>query len=253
MYKELLLFPETLKGQVIYPDVARKMVAQACDQLPIDPAIFGRDAHGKPLTGRMGDDRKGEGFGEPPAIVFDGGKGFIRLYGVGRRGSAVLTEQAMVVYLALCKHLGGPIRMEFNEGITALQMSKPILYSMRRMVITKNPAKLSHFFRVSAMERSEEIKQEILRGLIGSARWHDQADDEAGADGVPLEARIPSETSLLLDVLEGESVPIEIKPGVPGAAFKNLTFCTNLDLTGPWSVGKLRSRGYGLIRRRIER
>jgi hypothetical protein len=102
---------------------------------------------------------------------------------------------------------------------------------------------------VQAIERATDIQNEVVRGLISTARWIDE--DLGGAS--MLEGNIPTNNSLFFDVLEGESVPVEIKPGIPAAAFKNLTFCMNLELTGPWAVGKLRSRGYGLIRRRIER
>ena len=249
MYKELLLFPEKLKGQSIYPDVARKIVAEACNGVSINPAIFARDAQGKTLQGRYGDDRQGEGMGVPSSIVFDGGLGFIRLYGIGQSGSDLLSDQAMLLITALSKHFGGPFRMEFKEGNCSLKMSQPFMYTIRRLVMAKKAYQLDHFFGVSAVDRAAEVKKEILRGLVSTARWLDE--DLEGQS--MLESQIPHEDSILLDVLEGESVPVEIKRGIPAAAFKNVTFCTNLDISGPWSVGKMRSRGYGLVRRRIER
>ncbi|MDO8728578.1 MAG: hypothetical protein Q7K26_01655 [bacterium] len=249
MYKELLLFPEVLKGQQIYPEDARSLVAKACDGRSIDPAIFARGPDGKTLQGRYGDDRKGEGFGLPPSIIFDGGNGFIRIYGIGKSGTDLLAEHTASIVTALSKHLGGPYRMEFKHGDCELQMSEPILYSIRKLIVSKKPAKLSHFFGVTAQERAPEIKKEILNGLISMARW---LDEDLGTPHL-LEHGIPSDDSLILDILEGESVPIPIKPGIPAAAFKNITFCTNISLNGPWMAGKLRSRGYGLIRRRIER
>lgn len=247
MYKELLLFPEQLKGQTIYPDMARKIVALACNGLPVNPAIFARDEQGKTLQGRFGDDRKGEGFGIPSPIVFDGGLGFIRIYGIGKTGSDLLTDQAMTLVAALSKHFNSPFRMEFKQGDCSLKMSQPFMYGIRRLVVAKKSHQLNHFFGVSATERASEIKKEILRGLISTARW---LDKDLGGQSM-LESQIPSENSIILDVLEGESVPVEIKPGIPAAAFKNVVFCTNLDINGPWSVGKMRSRGYGLVRRRI--
>lgn len=249
MYKELLLFPDKLREQVVYPDVARKIVAQACDGHEIDPAIFARDAQGKTLQGRYGDDRKGEGFGLPPAIIFDGGMGFIRLYGIGATGTSLLSSQAMSLVSALSNHFGGPLRMEYKEGNCDLKPSKPILYSVRRLVMAKKPSQLERFWKTNAVDRCAEVRKELLSGLISQSRW---LDNELGGES-NLEGRIPADDALLLDILEGESVPVEIKPGVSGMAYKNLTFCTNLELSGPWLAGKLRSRGYGMIRRRIER
>lgn len=249
MYNEILLFPEKLRGQPIYPDIARKIVGEACDGCNIDPAIFCHDAQGKTLQGRYGDDRKGEGFGIPPAIIFDGGTGFIRIFGIGQSGSDLLADQAMPMVSALNKHFGGAFRMEMKQGDMTLSASEPRIYNMRHLVVAKKAHQIAQFRDKSVAERSEEIKKEILNGLLSCARFLD--DDIGGAS--MLEGQIPSHESLTLDILEGTPMPVFTKPGIPAAAYKNLVFCTNLKLSGPWTAGKLRSRGYGLIRQRIER
>ena len=125
------------------------------------------------------------------------------------------------------------------------------MYAMRRIVLGKKPHQYRKYFGKTAEECSADIRREILRGIVATARW---LDADVGHDASALlERRIPPEEFLMLDILEGQEVPIEIKNGIRGNAFKNVVFCTNLQLDGPWAAGKLRSRGYGLIRRRIDR
>jgi hypothetical protein len=215
--------------------------------------VFARDAEGKTINERYPDasGHRGQFLPAPCPIAFDGGKGFVRLYGIGKVGSNLLIDQAGALVMAMSKHFAGPIRMELKEGDCTLKMSEPIMYTVRRLVVAKSPARANHFWNTQATERADDIRREIVRGLLGQARWIDEglADTEPNC----IEHAIPSEDSLMFDVLEGQSVPVEIKPGISGMAYKNVIFCTNLDLSGPWSAGKLRSRGYGLIRRYVER
>ncbi|OLP04533.1 hypothetical protein [Rhodoferax antarcticus] len=247
MYNEILFFPESLRGQQIYPDVARKMLAAACDGLAIHPGIFNRDEAGKLITSHYGHQNDGEGFGVPPKIVFDGGTGFIRIFGLGKSGVDLLNDNSHILMAAMRKHCGGAFRMEMKHGDMTLAASEPIMYGIRRLVVEKNAKAAGHYFHVQAVEREEEIKKVILTGLISCARY---LDDESKGES-HFESHIPSEDSLILDILEGDATPIDIKPGIRAAGFKNVTFCTNLDLSGPWCTGKLRSRGYGIIRKRI--
>ena len=235
MYKEILLFPSYSVGQIIYPDMARKLVALACNGLAIDPAIFNRDANGKTLQGA------------PPKIIFDGGNGFIRIYGIGKSGSDLLTSQAMNILSGLSDHFNSPVRLEVRTGEMSLKQSAPSIYTAHRLVMSKKPKKVGQLWNQTIAQSEKEIKEEILTGLLSYAQY---LDDDSGGESM-LEGRIPKQDSFFLDILEGEFTPIEIIPGISAAGFKNLTFATDLELNGPWAVGKLRSRGHGLIRRRI--
>ena len=278
MYTELLFFPHQMREEKIYPEDARKIVAKACDGITIHPGMFARDANGKPLQTRVGDDRQPQGGGAAPSpIVFDAGTGFIRLYGLGKSGVEILNESAMTLMSALQKSIG-LCRMEVREGDLTVKMGQPTMYVMRRLVMSKktrgNPDKessrdrsrnrinhadryssktpyIQDYFGKSATDCEEAIRLEIMRSIATTAQWMDEELENFGQDTLLGQLPLHKDSTWDLDVLEGESVPIEIKPGIKAAAFKNVTFCTNLEMDGPWAAGKLRSRGYGLIRRRI--
>ena len=66
-----------------------------------------------------------------------------------------------------------------------------------------------------------------------------------------LKDEIPDEGTLGFSIFDGESCPILINERNFAAGYQQLTFSMNLELTGPWLVGQLRSRGYGQVRKVI--
>lgn len=241
MYTELL-FRKKGSGR-IHAEDARKLVASACDGFPVDPRVFNRGDDQKTIGLRYGDDRNGEGFGVPPRIVFDGGLDFLRIYGIGKQGSLLVDEAMPILFAALYRQ--GFIGADRKDGQMSLSsdMERMRLYSIRRLVVAKRPDACAGFVRKPVQDVSEIVSGIILRGLTGMARM---LDEELAADGHPR--RYEAEIPYRIDVLEGEPVPIPIKSGVLAAAYKNMVIAMPTKLSGPWSAGMLRSRGYGFVR-----
>lgn len=228
----------------IYPDQARKLVAAACDGIDIDPAIFNRDASGKTISGTYGAEQDGEGFGIPPRIVFDGGRGYIRIYGLGHQGVKLLQSEAVKLFSALYKQ--GFIGFEEKSGDLGIeyQGDNTPLYSIRCLVVARKPGACKPFVKTGLEgEVAQKVGEIILRGMTGMARMLDE-ETEKSSETPKLESLIPNH----VDLLEGDPFPILIKPGIWGAAYKDVLLTFPCKLTGPWHTGLLRSRGYGHIR-----
>lgn len=226
----------------IFPDQARKLVAAACNGTGVDPAIFNRDCNGRTLSDTYGDSRQGEGYGIPPRIMFDGGCGFIRMYGVGRAGAELLQEQAPALFTALYKQ--GFMGFDTKSGDMTIEYKADApLYSIRTLVVAKKPGACKPFIKADLLDVEDAVGEVILRGMTGVARMLDldlQAIDQAPR----FEREIPHSITLL----EGTPYPIPVTDGITAAGFKNVLFSLPYKITGPWSTGLLRSRGYGLIR-----
>lgn len=235
MYLEVIFRPQGLAGQRIWPDQARKLVAKACDGLDLAPALFNRGPNGKTLQGRYGDDRDGDGMGMPPAIVFDGGRGFIRLYGLGERGQALLGEAAPTLLRGLIRAQGAT-SFDMKAGACELEYKGyGVLHRIHLLVVSKKPGVIPRE-PATAEASSAAIRREITRGLIAQARWL----------GGSLEGQVPLDEDI--DIVEGEPCPVPIQDGIFAAAFKNVVFAMPVMAKGPWLAGHLRSRGYGMIR-----
>lgn len=245
MYRELIFRQGAGKRERIYPEDARKLVAAACDDLSINPLIFNRGSDKKTVSGLYGDPNDEAGFGVPPKVLFDAGEGYLRIYGVGQAGAALLDEAAPTLFGALYRR--GFLGVDRKDG--EMQISsvheKLRLYAIRRLIVAKRPAACAKFIKAPIQSVATEISSVILRGLAGVARM---LDDELTAAGLPpsYEAALPYR----IEVLEGEPIPIPIKPGVLAAGYKNVLFAMPTKLSGPWATGRLRSRGYGFVRLR---
>ena len=218
------------------------MVAQACDAIDINPAIFNRNPNGKPISGTYGDSAE-EGFGIPPKIIFDGGPGFIRLYGIGAAGSRLLDQEATKIFSALFKiGFKGFDHKSGEMGIEATHFDS--MYVVRTMVFARSPGACKKFIKAELTgEVAGAASNIFLRGLNGVARLLDNDLLDAGK-APKFESSLPHEVTFL----EGKPLPIEIKPGVLGAAYKDILLSMPCKLNGPWVTGLLRSRGYGLVR-----
>src|SRR6218665_3543952 len=94
MYAELLIFPDALRNQPLFPDEARALVAQATDAFPINPMILNRQADGKTVQGCYGTATDGEGWGIPPAVCFGASRGCIRIVRPGPEGGGLVINEA---------------------------------------------------------------------------------------------------------------------------------------------------------------
>lgn len=245
-YSELLF--RRPDDDAIYPDQARKLVATACDGKDINPGIFARDEAGKTLSGFYGEHTGLDGqrgIGLPPRIVFDGGRGFVRLYGLGKTGAALLQAEAPKLFTAL--YAQGFRTFEAKEGAMGIAWKDDGVlpfYAIRKLVVAKKPAQCQQFIKAPLEgEVAEQVKASILRGLAGMAQM---LDEELMADGkAPVHLGSIPDT---VEVLEGEPCPVQIKPGLTAAGYKNLLLHFQCKFSGPWTTGLLRSRGYGLMR-----
>lgn len=247
MYKELLVFPDALKGKPMYPDTARAMVARACDGVSIDPAIFARGKDGKSEQRVFGHTADGEGFGAVPSVCFGGGQGFVRLYGLGARGAQLILENAGSIAAALSKlHGNCPYQFKMNEGKCEIGPPDGSAYRIRNLVVSK---KRDHFAAIatSGLPTLEAmtplIKRAIVRGLMGQAL---ALDEETGSNFASV---VKDDAELDIRIFDGKPVFIPLKEGVKTCALgvHGLLFTMNCKLSGPWFVGHLRSRGFGYI------
>ena len=250
MYSELIIRPKALENQILFPNTARDLVGLACKDLPINPLVFNHDEAGKNIQGKFfhPDINNLEArLPKPPVVSFDGGKGFIRIYMLGEPGKALMEETAPLIAQALAKHLGGTYSFSLNEGkCTVEEAYNPMLYSIRRLVVSKKTDKYHpDFFSRPIADSEYDIPKMILRGLLSQAKWL----DENGSFG--LANRLPDLDTLGLHIAEGRPGLMKVKDGINAVGYTHLVFSMNLNLMGPWSAGLLRSRGEGAIRKLI--
>jgi len=235
VYRELILRPSGLSGKHIAPDEARRLLSEAIGNAAIDPLIFNKDAQGRNLQARFGDDREGQGWGAAPAIAFDGGLGFIRLYGFGQHGSDVLATASPTLMLALSK-LYGPVSVSLAEGDVGIKPEgHGVLHRIRRLIVSKKPGR-----RIDGPVTEPSVIDAIRRQVIGGLTTQAHLCAPGALGAIPLDDAI--------EVLEGQPVPIAIRPGIFVSAYKNVVISMPVRLRGPWLAGHLRSIGYGYVR-----
>lgn len=252
MYTELLIFPDALRDQSLFPDVARELVAEATDAFPVNPLLFNRQPDGKTVQGCYGTASEGEGWGIPPLVCFGASKGCIRLVGFGPEGVALVTNDAPTLGTAVAMHLGNtPYTFKTLSGDCTVERSHPTVYRVRQLVVSKklntmNSHKGEDGFTLQSVEPL--IRRALIGGLLSQARFLDEACSGGGR-----EAAIGTDEMIGLRVLEGRPVIGRIKKDVKAHALivRDLLVSLDLDLKGPWFAGQLRSRGYGLIRKEV--
>lgn len=257
MYLELLIFPAALDGLRIYNETARGTVAKACDGYAVDPRLFARGTDGKTLSA-IYPGAEGKDIAKPPLVAFGGGKGLIRLTGLGAEGVQVLRDNAQMVCAALGAHYPGGFRFKLNEGHCEIEQLHGHVksYFIPKMLLSK---KLNTFKRlskpgerISLDEVRPMVIEQIKAGLIGQARY---MDESYRAEGHParanLESSLGTDDMLNIEVHEGGPNFQSFKPGdqTKGLFVNDLLVTMALDVSGPWYVGGLRSRGTGQILR----
>ena len=254
---------------------ARKLLAGALDGASVPPLLFNRTERGKTIADRLYEhgtpapwkegDLRGDksevakewalGVGVMPAVIVSGGQGgYVRLTGFGAAGIKAVMENAVTIADALSKKLSGCIyrsRLSRGEvGIDSNTKGGDLAYFCRHLFLSK---KLYHYQDIAARHAARPplsavaplVKHEIERGLLSQCLSLKHFNPE----GKDLILDLPDPESLGIEILEGEVFYLPIEGKNKGLAIKNLVFTMNLNLTGPWHVGRMRSRGYGLIRR----
>lgn len=252
MYTELLIFPDALKNQSLFPDTARELVAEATDAFPVNPLLFNRQPDGKAVQGCYGAAADGEGWGVPPLVCFGSSPGCIRLVGLGPQGAALVTNEAPTLGSAIAMHLGNtPYTFKTISGDCTVERSYPMVYRVRRLVVSKklnaiNRHKDNESFTLQSVEPL--IRRALISGLLSQARFLDET-----CSGVERESAIGTDEMIGLRILEGRPIIGRIKKEAKAHALivRDLVVSLDLDLKGPWFAGHLRSRGYGLIRKEV--
>jgi hypothetical protein len=248
MFLELQVFPKSLEGQSVYPDVARRMVASACDGFSIDPAIFARGDDGKTLQGVVGDVATGRGWGVPPRVTFGAGRGVVRVIGLGASGSALVAAQAPLIATALGDHLRSECGVKFVRGECHVEQSWPHLYRIQELVISKKPRSFRRYEKDGAYTL-ESVRPLVMRAIVGGLVSQAQfLDDECPLES-SREAQIGTDEMLGLKCLEGLIRIRRIRSGADGFAIviQRLLISLDLELKGLWYTGLLRSHGSGLL------
>lgn len=246
VYRELLIFPKALEGKPMRADEARTLIGTAIGSEAVPPLLFGRDESGALLQPVIpGKNRHEEN--SAPAVTFGGGKGLLRVIGIGREGADAVTAATGVIMMAVSRYLKTACSFKVNEGRHTARCSMPSTYLIRDLCVSKKADIINQYrdfdghFSLAGI--TPLIRRALINGLVSSARKAD------GGCLSPLEAEIPSDSALGIRVLSGRPYFAPIVPqGRSSALFVGmLTFALNMDLGGPWTAGHLRSRGYGLI------
>lgn len=258
MYLELLIFPTALDGQRIYNETARATVARACDGFAVDPRVFARGADGNTLNAvyQNGD---GTAIAQPPLVAFGGGRGLIRLTGLGAEGVQVLRDNAQLVCAALGEHYQGGYRFKLNEGDCTLEQLHGYVHSyfIPKLLLSKKPNTFKRLFRPGEKLSLDDVRplivEQIKAGLVAQSRFMDESYRAAGRPGLAnMEARLGTDDMLNIEVHEGGPNFQSIKPGekAQGLFVNDVLVTMAVALGGPWYFGGLRSRGNGQIFRR---
>lgn len=248
MYRECIFRIRDKRDEIIYSSNARSIVASVLDGEKDVAAFFQRDELGKTLQGKVG--FNGPGF--PPPIVYDGGKGFLRVYGFGSTGHELLDMATPKILRGLTKMFGATT-CEMKEGYNTISTSESDeqghVYTIRRMVVAKKVRTIRKFFKTPISEVREEVAHIIARGLYSTAATLDQEHLPASVNenARNLVSRLPYEKNIM--IMDGTPCPVMIGDKIPAAAYANVVFYAPVRMYGLWQAGFLRSRGFGLIRK----
>ena len=248
MYKELLFQCNALDGKLADMGDARTVLSKACQGVNVNPLVFQHD----PVSGKtvhnvhfQAEDGQ-EIYYAPPLVSIDGRGNYIKLLGLGQSGIELLESQSVLLFTALVKYLGAIVKFTEYSGRTDLEMSRPSLYQVHRMLIGKK----SHVYnqdiykeqgRFTLASVEPLIKKAILQGIIGQAKF---IDSEFGTG---LESSLGTDEMLNIRIIHGDPFILRSeKRDLLGV--KRLVFSINLELKGRWSAGYVRSMGFGLFR-----
>ena len=246
MYTEVILRPKALAGQKIYGEQGRKLLVEALDGTQLTPLLFGRGDDGKTLGTRV------NGYSPLAPIVFDGGNGFLRIYGVGEAGTAVLKKELGNILGALSTKTGGPVTMDMKQGKVEYKPEHRV-YGVRRLGLAKHgKIRGEKFYALYERYQSaaDEEKPLIFREAEPMIRAVLDRDIAGMAEQLGI-MNIPRDLDITIhDGSLGVSRIHNDRAGHIGLV-TGLRFSMIGDLVGPWSAGHLRAYGYGLIKREV--
>lgn len=243
MYSELIIRPQSLTNQRIYAADARRMIAKAMDGAGPCNALFGRE-----------ESQTGLSVGEfsPVPVIFDGGTGFIRIYGIGKRGENIVLGAAGYIHRALANYLKTIVKVDIRGGShQRIREHQMVTYNIAKLGLAKPGKKRMDAFISEDGRRKDPDLSEIIplirdvidRGIIDMATQLDRDDvDKAILPTIPSDLRVT--------IHSGQPAVFQVHPDRPGhiMGVRNLKFSMLGLFQGPWAVGHLRSHGHGLIK-----
>lgn len=227
MYRRISFRDPRQAGHCFHREEARAIVASACDGVALPSDIFHRDAAGHELSG-------------PPSVIITGGRGSITLHGVGRRGADLVKSATPTLFTALFPR--GFAAVDTADGEMAMKADGGGYYYINRLVVAKRPRACAPYVRTPILSVKDRIEAIIQSGLEEVAGTLDNARIEAGV-APTYSVGLPSQ----VEVMEGTPMALPFAPGLYAAAYRDVVFFATATIRGPWTVGKLRSRGYGLV------
>lgn len=242
-YTEVILRPRSLQGQKVYPDDARSLIALALNGRKVSPEIFARQNDGKTIGRRINK--------HPPVIpiIFGGGIGFVRIYGIGEAGQAALNRDLGTIVSALADHQECPVTVNMKQGALQYRDNGTKVHRIGCLGLAKtNKVRGNAFFPLYAKyNKAPEIeKPAIFQEIVPTI----SEVIENGLAGIADQLMIDLPRNLGIRVLDGTLGITKMHAGEPGhlGVIRNLRFAMDGSLLGPWSVGHFRSHGYGMIR-----
>jgi len=230
MYTTLIFRRSNNEDDLIFPDQSRAIVTEAigASNLKFSAEFFTRNDAGIQQH-------------ELP-IIYDGGRGALKVIGVGHKGSALLADHAGELFSAMMRR--GFYGVDTISGEMKLEYSRPHMYAMRNFIPVKKLKHVNRFWGKSVHEVANELESVILSDLERLA-W--QMDEELIARGIP--SRYSRGIPNTIEFIDGVTTSTQIKPGVWVPVYRNISFSMPVLIDGPWTVGRFRSLGYGLIRK----
>lgn len=242
MYVELILRPQIMQGQRIYGDVARRLIAEALDGKDVDPILFSKGAVS------LSD----EDLPAQAPIVYDGGTGFLRIYGIGEAGAEALTKEMGVIHAAVSKRTNSPVYIEIKRGDVAYTNRGYRTYRIGVLGLAKmEKARGAKFYEI--WKRYLNMPEDQRDAVFLEAVPMIKSVLDRGFEAVAVQNGIDLPKNLDIDITGGKLSIQGIHPDKGGTigVVRGLRFIALGDFVGPWAVGHLRGYGYGIVRRDI--
>lgn len=213
-----------LLGKKIFPDIARQKTAALLDQF--QPGLVSRLMNYEVVEGKK---RTITGF---PPVQFAHNQDGFSLVGFGETGSALLADISAPLATAWSDHLDVPVKLDSKViGCSIDPRPYMLTYQVPRMVVQK---RAEHLKTLGDASTGKTFLESLF---LNSLRR--QADF--------LGLKLPEGVKVNFIGAKGEFAAKNGDGNPACLGLRGATFETNLRLGGLWAVGRLLSKGYGLI------
>lgn len=176
-------------------------------------------------------------------VRFASSKSAIRIIGLGDDGDALVMNSADAIARLFAKHFSGPMPIEVRRGSMDIERTNaPRRYLAKTVALTVHPKHYKKYKEADDITRQQMVAKHILGGPGTKGSIERMCD----MLGVPM----PGGLELVITGVSNDTPElIKEKNGVKAWAMilREVTFLLNADLTGPWSIGLLQSRGHGPV------